>query len=244
MHRASLWPVLVVTGLAFRATGYVATGSTRASGRVSVGLPRSKASRATKRSRYPIDHIIIIDRENHSFDNLFGRFPGSDGATTAELPNGRTIDLGHTPDHAIPDIGHAGDSAAFAADGGRMDRFSDLPGAIQNGKDIADSQYYQSDIPDYWSYASNFALDDHFFATIMGPSFPNHLVTIAASSANTIDNPCDNTHHAWGCDSGPFTVVPAVDAKTGRPYLARSRPRTVWSQDRTGNGRGPGRQCH
>src|SRR5947209_7503558 len=33
----------------------------------------------------PIKHIIVIVRENHSFDNLFGRFPGADGARTARV---------------------------------------------------------------------------------------------------------------------------------------------------------------
>lgn len=166
-------------------------------------------------ARYPIRHIVIIDKENHSFDNLFGRFPGADGATSAQLASGQTVRLNHTPDRTLLDIGHAGDSATFAVDQGRMDRFDQLPGAIQDGKDIATSQYYASDIPAYWTYARRFTLDDHFFSTIMGPSFPNHLVTIAASSANTVDNPRGQTRHAWGCDGGPYSVVTAVDPITG-----------------------------
>src|SRR4029450_7435227 len=27
----------------------------------------------------PIDHVIVIYLENHSFDNLYGSFPGADG---------------------------------------------------------------------------------------------------------------------------------------------------------------------
>ena len=181
----------------------------------------AQASHAPVPPRYPIDHIVIIDRENHSYDNLFGTFPGADGSTTAELANGRTVHLGHTPDHTLLDLGHAGDSASYAVDRGRMDRFAQLPGAIQNGQDVADSQYRQADIPDYWSYAQHFTLDDHFFSTILGPSFPNHLVSVAASSANTIDNPRDNTFHSWGCDSGPYAVVDAINPQTGEPYLTR-----------------------
>src|SRR5436190_8949881 len=30
----------------------------------------------------PIQHIVFIIKENHSFDNYFGRFPGVNGATT------------------------------------------------------------------------------------------------------------------------------------------------------------------
>jgi len=28
----------------------------------------------------PIEHIVIIVKENHSFDNYFGSFPGANGA--------------------------------------------------------------------------------------------------------------------------------------------------------------------
>jgi phospholipase C len=171
--------------------------------------------------RYPIRHVVIIMKENHSFDNLFGTFPGAEGATTAQLANGTTIDLNRSPDKTLFDIGHAGEAAAFAVDSGKMDRFGDLPGAVQDGKDIADSQYWHQDIPNYWRYAQRFSLDDHFFSTIMGPSFPNHLALIAGSSANTFDNPRGQTRNAWGCDSGPFAVVPRIDPTSGRQSLVK-----------------------
>src|SRR5579875_3450015 len=64
-------------------------------------------------ARFPIKHIIIVIKENHSFDNIFGTFPGADGATTA-LAGNKRVKLGHTPDHTVLDIGHAGDAALLA----------------------------------------------------------------------------------------------------------------------------------
>src|SRR5206468_3995265 len=136
--------------------------------------PVRVAAATSARARYPITHIVIIDRENHSFDNLFGTFPGADGATTARTSTGKVVKLIRTPDHTLLDISHSGGAASFAVNGGKMNQFNLLPGAIQNGKDYANSQYRESDIPSYWAYAKTFALDDHFFSTIMGPSFPNH----------------------------------------------------------------------
>lgn len=162
------------------------------------------------RHRYPIDHIIIIDKENHSFDNMFGLFPGADGTNRARLSNGKVIRMGRTPDPLLLDIGHAGAAAVLAVDHGHMDGFNLIPGAIQNGHDVADTQYSRSQIPGYWAYAHAFTLDDHFFATILGPSFPNHLVTVAATSGNTVDNPTGQLVHAWGCDSGPTSYVNAI----------------------------------
>lgn len=184
---------------------------------VIVGLRFPASSRAdtpirdTAAARYPIKHIIIIDKENHSFDNMFGRFPGADGATNASISTGKSVLLSHTPDKTFLDIGHAGAAAELAINNGRMDQFDLLPGARQNGKDIADSQYFQSDIPNYWKYARAFTLDDHFFSTVIGPSFPNHLVSIAATSGNTVDNPRGQLVHAWGCDGGPQSLVNGIN---------------------------------
>ncbi|HZU13480.1 MAG TPA: alkaline phosphatase family protein [Chloroflexota bacterium] len=175
----------------------------------------------TATARTPIKHIVIIMKENHSFDNIFGLFPGADGTKYARTPDGKLVHLGTTPDHTLLDIGHAGDAAALAVDRGRMDGFSLLPGAIQNGHNIAESEYDPSEIPDYYAYARTYTLDDHFFSTILGPSFPNHLVLVAASSANTIDNPRGQTRHAWGCDSGPYSVVNAINPNTGFRYLTK-----------------------
>ncbi len=212
MPRSSRISVGIGVVLAVLGFGLTVHQSTSTSVHASTASPHA--------ARYPIKHVIIIDKENHSFDNIFGRFPGADGTTTAQVGNS-VHPLGHTPDHTLLDVAHAGDAAAFAVDGGKMDRYNELPGAIQDGKDIADSQYDESDVPAYWSYARAFTLDDHFFSTIMGPSFPNHLVTIAASSANTVDNPRGQTKHAWGCDGGKYSLVDSLDPNTGRRYLTK-----------------------
>jgi phospholipase C len=164
----------------------------------------------------PIKHVVILMKENRTFDNYFGTFPGADGTTVGKLSNGKIVSLNHTPDHTLIDIAHHGDAATVAVDNGKMDGFDLLPGAIQNGQDIALSQLQQSDIPNYWQYAQNFELMDHFFSTINGPSYPNHLVLVAGSSHNTVDNPVLNSNHAWGCDSGPYAKVDTVDPQTGR----------------------------
>jgi phospholipase C len=148
----------------------------------------------------PIKHIVFIIKENHSFDNLFARFPGADGTSYAVVGN-RQVKIGVTPDHLTFDIDHSGSAALGAVNGGRMNAFHSLRGAVQFGKDYADTAYTQARIPNYWSYAHHFALADHLFSTIMGPSFPNHLALIAAQSGGAIDNPQGQTNKVWGCDA-------------------------------------------
>ena len=154
----------------------------------------------------PIKHVVFIIKENHSYDNLFASFPGADGTSYA-MAGDQRVPLGVTPDHLPFDISHSGDAASVAVNGGKMNRFYSLPGAEQLGHDYADTAYTESEIPDYWAYAKHFTLADHFFSTIMGPSFPNHLATIAAQSGGAIDNPHGQTNDAWGCDSTGASLV-------------------------------------
>lgn len=190
-----------ISGLA----ALVASVSARENGQARTeGVPRTPT--------YPIKHIVIIDKENRSFDTMFGLFPHADGATKARTSQGDVIPLRRTPDRLLLDVGHAGAAASLAVDNGKMDGFDLLPGAVQNGQDMADTQFHGSDIPNYWTYARTFTLDDHFFSTIMGPSFPNHLITVAATSGNTIDNPRGQLVHAWGCDGGKESVVSGINA--------------------------------
>ena len=161
-----------------------------------------------------IDHIVFIIKENRSFDHYFGRFPGADGATTGRTSTGNVIPLAEAPDQVLPDIGHGPDGAYGAYDRGRMDAFDRIPGAVNLGVNHAYTQMYERDIPNYWAYARRFTLDDHFFSTIMGPSFPNHLVTIAAQSGNSNSNPT-RFNGNWGCDSLRGSYVTTVGPRGG-----------------------------
>ena len=65
-------------------------------------------------------------------------------------------------------------------------------------------------------YAQNFTLADNFFSVIAGPSFPNHLFSIAADDDNIDRNPCipkGGATNKWGCDSSQGTTVETRDPK-------------------------------
>src|ERR671927_1438497 len=47
-------------------------------------------------ARAKIKHVVFVLLENHSFDNVFGRFPGADGAITARS-GPQTLPLLHAP---------------------------------------------------------------------------------------------------------------------------------------------------
>ena len=158
------------------------------------------------RGLHRIEHIVFIVKENRTFDNYFGTFPGADGATCGEIHTGQTIPLSRQPDRLGHDIGHSFNDAVTAINGGLMNQF-DL---ISGGGDLSGySQYLEEDIPNYWAYARYFTLADAMFSSLTGPSFPNHLYTVGAQSGGAINNP--SSGGVWGCDSPVGATVQVMD---------------------------------
>lgn len=165
--------------------------------------------RAANPGMEKIQNVVFIIKENRTFDNYFGTFPGADGATTGTISTGDVIPLGHTPDRTPRDISHSWNSALTAIDGGAMDQFDLIPGGNVNGDYLAYTQLTESDIPNYFALARYFTLADAMFSSLTGPSFPNHLYTVGAQSAGAINNP--NQAGVWGCDSDDTTTVQVMD---------------------------------
>ena len=175
----------------------------------------SRERREFRRGMRKVEHIVFIVKENRTFDNYFGTYPGADGATTGTLHTGEVIPLAPAPDVTPHDINHSFQAAVTSIDGGAMDGF-DL---ISGGQDLLGyTQYTELDIPAYFTYARNFVLGDEFFSSLKGPSFPNHLYTIGADSGTAINNP--NTAR-WGCDANPNSRVQVLlddDGDLGSVY--------------------------
>lgn len=121
-----------------------------------------------------IQHIVFIVKENRSFENYLGTYPGANAATSGKFSTGQVLPLGHTADGLKTDICHSWNCAHTAIDNGLMDKFDSATGSVANGF-IAMSQYTQNDLPNYWSYAQHFVLADNMFSSLTGPSLPNHL---------------------------------------------------------------------
>jgi phospholipase C len=158
--------------------------------------------------RSHIQHIVFLIKENRSFDMYFGTFPGADGTTTATISTGERIALRHALDRMPRDVGHDWEDARTAMHNGAMDRFDMIRGN-QRSDMLSLTQYMRSDIPNYWSYAEHFALADHMFSSLAGPSFPNHLYTVAGQSVGAVNNP---DSFAWGCDAEAKTTVDVMSA--------------------------------
>lgn len=177
-------------------------------------VPRAR-SEALPADISVIQHVVFIIKENRTFDNYFGAYPGADGATSGTISTGQVIPLGPSPDYTGPyDPEHGYGSALEAMDGGKMDRFDLLYDGNVNGNYLAYTQLNQASIPNYWSYAQNFVLGDRMFSSIHSDSFTNHLYTVAAQDNGAIELRTPGVlpnGSGWGCDDPVGTNALLMD---------------------------------
>ena len=170
------------------------------------GGPPSDGGAAPHAAKLPIKHVVFLVKENRTFDNYFGNFPGVNGATSGKISDGGTVALAPLLDKSTPDISHAWKAALTAYDDGGMDQFDLITDASHpNGTPLAYQQATQADIPNYWLLAQQFVLGDNFFSSLHGPSFPNHLYTLAAQSGGVMDNPGNKAMTPAAPQVGPCT---------------------------------------
>jgi phospholipase C len=133
----------------------------------------------------PIEHVVFVIKENRTFDHFFGAYPGADGVTVGTNFDGDRIPLSPATDVMSQALAHGFWSGLYSVDAGRMDGFDLITGGDTL---VGYSQFDRSGIPHYWRYADRFVLADRFFTSEYGPTFPEHLYTIAAQSNGIIDN--------------------------------------------------------
>jgi phospholipase C len=134
-----------------------------------------------QQAREHINHVVFVLKENRTFDHIFGRFPGADGATQGVLCDGSIRSITKAQDQAAS-IDHSFIAGIIAINGGKMDCFDQLSGG-GGPKYGGYTQYTQEQIPNYWRYAQRFGLADRFFSSAYGPTGVEHLWTFAAQSA-------------------------------------------------------------
>jgi len=154
-----------------------------------------------------VKHVVVIYMENHSFDNLWGQFPGADGLAQAKkdqiiqldaagqpyatlppvprssafptnLPNDIfNIDQYVAADQVSPDVTHRFYQEQLQIDGGKMDKYA----LYNNTKGLTMGYYKTADLPLY-DLAKKYTVCDHFFHSVFGGSFLNHQWLIAAAT--------------------------------------------------------------
>jgi phospholipase C len=171
----------------------------------------------TEAGIHKIKHVVIIMQENRSFDSFFGTYPGADGIPAANgkftvcVPDPRTGGCDkpyHDPSRVNGGAGHGLSNAVTDIDGGKMDGFVKsaedtasrgcsatnpptkqcLPGSEPDVMAYHDAR----EIPNYWTYARDFALNDHMFEPVDSWSLPSHLYLVSEWSARCTSSSPDS----------------------------------------------------
>ena len=151
----------------------------------------------------PIEHVVFMVKENRSFDHYFGKYPGVEGATEGgtmdctTLEGAGTTQLTAAPQVIPHDLGHAFYPGLLSINGGEMNGYN----CVSLGEDLTGySQYDRDSLPAYYAYADRFVVADHFFTSMYGPTFPEHLYTVAAQSYGIVDNKTTTDTEGNYCD--------------------------------------------
>lgn len=132
-----------------------------------------------------IEHIVVVMMENRSFDHFLGWLPNADGqqAGLSYLDAGGVAHPTHplAPDFtgcAHPDPDHSYEGGRVQYDGGAMDGF------LRSGSndDYAIGFYVEEDRPFYSALARSYTTLDHYFCSILGPTFPNRFFLHSAQT--------------------------------------------------------------
>ena len=146
-----------------------------------------------------IEHVVILIQENRSFDHYFGSYGGvrgfseqssafqqPDPANTTDSPAGVLLpfhlDTSQVNAACTHDITHDWLPQHQSWNNGAMDGFVSSRLAINSSDAILTMGYYtRADIPFYYAVAGAFTICDNYFCSVIGPSDPNRLYSVAAS---------------------------------------------------------------
>jgi phospholipase C len=140
----------------------------------------------------PIEHIVIVMQENHSFDTYFGRlnqpkYYGNqvDGISETmwnATKDGKKIFAHHETNRCVDDPEHGWDAIHHEWNKGKQDGF-----VLVNGEK-AMGYYDERDLPFYYDLANKFAIGDRYFCSTLTQTFPNRFFLYSATAFGHIQN--------------------------------------------------------
>jgi phospholipase C len=144
-------------------------------------------------TRMPIRHVVVVMKENRSFDHLLGRLHDEGQPLTEAVPegfvnrdvNGAEVAPFRASSTCIQlDPEHQWTAMHEAVNGGAMDGFvTGAAGTTGSDGHFVMSYYERRDLPFYYWLASTYALADRHFASLRSGTFPNRAFMLLGTNA-------------------------------------------------------------
>jgi phospholipase C len=204
---------LLVAGAATAAGAATGTSfaTTRKQPRRAVQLPNPRSS--------GIEQVVVVCMENRSFDHYLGWLPGAEGRQAGlSYPDDKgamhpTHRLTEWQGCAFNDPDHSYEGGRLQFNGGRCNGFRK-----GDNDDFALGYYTKADLPFYGSFVDHATVCDHWFASILGPTYPNRFYTHAART-DRVENDTRTTNMPTIWDRLADAGVPATYYFSDLPFL-------------------------
>ena len=215
--------IALVLLVALAAAAACSSGGGSSSPSVPIEPPPSQGPPQTGPEGKYLKHVVVIVQENRTFNDIFAGFKGADSTMYGYTHTGAKVKL-RPMSFKGPDIFHNWPNAMSDWNHGAMNGFDRE--TYTDGKPAGTYTYAYIDhkiSAPYWTMAREYALADHMFPTMFGPTFTAHIDLIASTtnlSADIaeVDGP---TGQPWGCDAPAGThdvcAQPAARGERRRP---------------------------
>ncbi|HVW26790.1 MAG TPA: alkaline phosphatase family protein [Polyangiaceae bacterium] len=176
---------------------------------------------AATRKKIPIEHVVVMMKENRSFDHLFGKLGGGQPDSEpipADFSNtdasGNVVKPFHLTTTCEPnDPGHQWDEMHAQVDGGKMDGFvtsaADSSTPPSSDGHFVMGYYEESDLPFYYFLAKTYALADRHFPSVRSGTWANRDYLYCGTSDGVKDTLTDGFP-----GSGVQTIFDIMDAQS------------------------------
>ena len=167
-----------------------------------------------------IDHIVVVLMENRSFDHMLGWVPHAGGRQAGMVYHDdhghphRTHRLATTHGCGFADPQHSHTAGLIQLNHGRCNGFR-----RHGNDDLAIGYFTKDDLPLYGPLVSQATVFDRWFASLLGPTFPNRNYTHAGRT-DRIDNRMWQATMPTLWDRLKAAGVPATYYYCDIPYLS------------------------
>ena len=131
----------------------------------------------------PIQHLIVVMQQNHTFDNYFGAYPKSEGlpadtcipVSISDPTNNSCIAPFYIGEYPLSDLSHGSHTFAEQYNNGLMNGFIEAQNRRNLDGALSMAYFDDNELSYYWNLADRYVLFDRYFSSAHNGSIMNRL---------------------------------------------------------------------
>jgi phospholipase C len=143
----------------------------------------------------PIEHLIVVMQQNHTFDNYFGTYPGVDGlppdiclpVSLSDPDNPFCVASFNIGEYPISDLAHGATIFVEKYNDGQMNGFVDALNRRHQDGTLTMGYFDDRDLPYYWNLADQYVLFDSYFSSAHTGSIMNRMFWVSGTPGSDVN---------------------------------------------------------